>query len=233
MNATLALMDFFNWTRIAIVYNERGVYFEHTALELEKSVVSDPNKMNIVKSTVDGKSLIHIQSVLNHIKSNVARIIFVSATPYEIAFLLCHAYEYDLVWSGHLWILHTHSLQEYVSAAPCEKSVLLAAIEKALLLTWNLEPVGLDVELISGKTYGQLKEEYLQELYKLSQEEEYMMYKDLITFEDQVYAYAMYDEIWALALALNQSIPELAEKNVSLSDIAFGGSNSIDTIENI
>ena len=109
--------------------------------------------------------------------------------------------------------------------------MLLAAIEKTLLLTWNLEPVGLDVKLISGQTYGQLKQKYLEELYKLSQEEQYLVYKDLITFEDSVYAYPVYDEIWTMALALNQSIPDLTMEDISPSDIPFGNLNAIDTIE--
>ena len=234
VNATLALMDRFNWSKISTVFDENGIYYYATARALVIEVRKNKSRSVMLNIAID-ESEDYIESAVDQIKSNGSRIIFVSSTPLEAARIMCAAKQRGLVSPGYQWIFHTHTLSRFVSNnddSRCSDQEILTAMENVILLQWQLIPDDTSKTVYSGKTIKELQALYTEELRSLSQEEQYSKYADEINFEDeQPWAYPLYDEVWAIALALNKSLPDLEDKGLNLADYRFGNSLVTDTVE--
>ena len=225
VNATLTLMDRFNWSKTSTVYDENGIYYQATARYLISEVQKNESRNVMLDIAID-ESEDYIKSAVGQIKSNGSRIIFVSSTPLEAARIMCAAEQRGLVSPGYQWIFHTHTLSRFLSnndKSMCTDQQMLTAMENVILLQWQLIPDDTSKTVYSGKTIRQLQELYSEELRLLSEEDKYRKYASEINFEEQQpWAYPLYDEVWAIVLALNKSLPDLEAKGLTLADYRYG-----------
>ena len=220
VSTTIALMERFHWTRVAQIFDGNGVLFQTTANDFRNRIKSNSSYTLLVDQAIDeGDSF--IQSALDLIQTAGARIIFVSVTLPESVQLLCAAAKRNLIWPGYVWILYTRTLEEFINNAVCDLEILIPALENVTLLDLPLQGRDLDDVLVSGRTYREYLDEYDSEVATLSGEDEFQRYLSDFTFVNNRFANPMYDEVWALALAINSSLPELETKHLSLQDYEY------------
>jgi len=133
-------------------------------------------------------------SPIQRLLPEAARIVYASVTVFEARELLCESYQRDIRWPEFVWLFHDISLDDLVNGiGTCSNETMLRAVEGVFLLQYKFDPDP-NATLVSGQTYS----EYLSEL------------QDHMIQENQ-HANAMYDSIWAFALALNNLTAEELE----------------------
>lgn len=230
VDSVMKIMERFGRTNVSVIYNEGG-YFTATAREFIKA--AKDNKRNVTFQGVVVESEQAVNRILSS-PSRLARIIFTSVTRKEAALLLCKAFKLQLYWPGYLWIFHTRTVKDIiknVKSTSCSEENLYRALEMSINLEFQFHPLDKEQPLVSNKTFIQYQQEYVQALEELKVDERYRMYQDFDYSNDSVWANVMYDEVWALASALNRSLPELRQHNLSLENFYIGNSNVTEIIE--
>ena len=112
---------------------------------------------------------------------------------FEARELLCESYRKDIRWPEFVWLFHDISLDDLVNGTgTCNNETMLRAVEGVFLLQHKFNPA----TLVSGQTYS----EYLSQLRNRT-----------AGVQENQHADAMYDSIWAFALALNNLTSEELE----------------------
>ena len=226
IDAAISLMQKFNWTRIAQIYDGNGVFFQSSATFFRKVLASN-DKYNLVLDQAIDEDISFIQSSIRLIQENAARIIFVSATVPEAKLLMCEAAKANLVWPGYVWIFHSRTSEELIDPS-CDFDNIVRAVENVTLLDLNLQRRSENDVLVSGRTYGEYMNLYQEELKNIYLEFESYNYN----FMNNHFANAMYDELWALALALNASLSDLRSRSLRLENYQYNMSEITEIIEN-
>lgn len=226
--AVVALMNAVNWTTIATVSDDVGIFFTSTTIALKDEVRANGKNISVTLSVRENEGI--IDNALMLLRSNGARVIFASVTIPEAALLLCRAANNGLVWPAYIWIFHSRTVREFVNDPPCELDILNNALDSVILIDWHLQQQDPKTILVSGKTFIEFRQEYSQRLNDLVEELKYQQYASKVV-HDNVYANAMYDEVWAFALALNSSL-EMEASNSTLSEHGLGNRHVATSIEN-
>ena len=230
VNATLSLMDKFNWTRVAQLYDGNGIFFR-SASEIFRVVVANSQKYDLVLDRAIEEDPSFIESAISFIQSNAARIIFVSATIPEAKMLMCEAAKKNLIWPGYVWIFHSRSANDLYDES-CEADNLLQAIENVTLIDLNLNGRQNNDILVSGRTFGDYINAYNEEVEIILDEFRDDLYDGFGYSYENSFSRPMYDEVWALALAINASLPELQRQSLYLQDYQYNRSEITEIIEN-
>ena len=229
VSTAIAFVDQFNWTKLGVVHNGNGINFLATSMELVDMIESDKNKKVIINVAIDDSDLF-VDNALERIKDNGVRIILVTATEDEIARLLCRAVQMDLIWPGYQWIIFEASLDDIINASKsccCSNELLAKALENIILLRFGF--LTTDRVLVSGQSYREYRSLYQKELdYLIATDSRY---DDVSISYNNSYADAMYDEVWALSLAINSSLSDLELHNLSLSSYQFNQSRITNILE--
>ena len=207
-NMMVNLMDQFTWNEISIIYSHHNYFYGEIILDM---LTSD----NILFS-FSAERRFH-NSTLNQIREGGGRIIFVAADSTETSALLCRAAERGMLYPDYMWIVADHSLPYLENANQCDTSLLHLALNGSLLSHFSLEPQDKTVILVNGDTYSTYESNYYKELDIVAEE-----YNQTLSGDHQ-YAGLLYDQVWAFALALNSSLPELYKRNLPVSDIGSLG----------
>ena len=215
--ATLRLMDKFTWRKISSVHDENGVFFTTTADNFA-SIINANHSLELV--TRIPTSLRFISETFTNLRQAGARIVYASLTVPEAANLMCEAYKGGFLWPGYVYIFHERTLQEFLeSESACGERELTEALEGVFLHQYRLHAEAGD-RLVSGWTYEEYHDEYLQRLTEFAN-------ATGMQLQDNSYATVLHDEVWSLALALNRSLETL---NISLADYGFGQTTVTNTI---
>ena len=207
------LMDRFNWKDIVVIYAVENRFQAGVANVLMKRAASS------ILFSSSSKELFH-DSTLDLIEEH-ARVIFLAAPLSQTVSLLCRAAERRMFYPDYMWIIVDHLLPFFnatsTSTSQCNIDMLHRVLNGSLLSHFSLEPHG-DMTLdVNGDTYSTYKSKYDEELELVADE------YDQTLSGDHQYAGVLYDQVWAFALALNSSFPELSERNLSVSDIGSLG----------
>ena len=133
----------------------------------------------------------------------------------EAVDILCAAYLNKFKWPDYVWIFADISKPETLDCC-CQTDAINNAIFLHLAQT-KMNPVTL---LSSGLNYSAYFNAYLEELEKSSAELN-------VSLPSNPYANVLYDSIWAIALAINRSLPKLYERNLFLANINRDTGNDI------
>ena len=219
--ATLALMHTFNWKRITSVHTDHEFYFMSTALDFVHRVSSQPG-FELVAS-------IHVHftenspaRIMDKFIEKGARISYWSVTHDQAAYLLCMAYQRNLTWPEYVYIIQEHSINRILEIeTPCTKGEIQRVMEGVIILDYRLY-VENDIELVSGVNYSEFRRLYIDRLVNITSES---LQKNVL------YANSLYDQVWAFALAINNSLSSIKSQNLSFEDYVLG--RSVPTISNI
>ena len=230
--AMIALMDYFNWNKVSTIYDEQGVYYQTTA-ELFREVITKSASNTLVLHLSIDDSDIFIDHALDQIANETARIIYISTTIPQSGILMCKAANRNLIWPGFVWVFQSVVKADIVKTKACDLEILNKALENVLFLSFPLNNRQPNDVLVSGYSYDQYRKKYFKELEELQKEDYIQQYLSFFKFQPygSDYSNPMYDEIWALALALNSSLPDLESRNLSLTNYQYNMSDITDIIE--
>ena len=227
VDTMFALMNQFVWSRVGLVYDEGGVYFRTTARAFADKVHNDTMKVLVSDLAIDNSDEF-LDTVISHVQGQTIRIIYVAVTIPEASRLMCKAARANLIWPGYQWIFIERTADEIISNSECTEEEMIKATENILLMHFQLQN-DLDSRLVSGQTYEEYYSAYQKKLQLLNSTD--IRYQNAEVRGDNMYASAMYDEVWALGLAINKSLPVLKSRNLSLENYQFNQTNITDILE--
>ena len=216
--ATISLMDVYGWSRISIVHSSLGLFSETVANDFVERINSLSN-LELVSRVSLSESYEELKETFDTLRDNDARISYWSVDYDESSHLLCEAYRRNSSWPGYIYILREPILSNILNkqTTSCTKEQLLAALDGSFLLQYRLY-VDNDTMLCSGVSFSEYKDMYLNKL------EEFASRMNVDDFAETDYANTLYDQVWAFALALNNSLPSIDSQNLSFSDYRLSSS---------
>ena len=222
----LAIMDQFQWTRIAVVNEFVNVFLRDIGDTLVEAIESSPDKQLLYHGRLTGSGTgqkEEIGEVLAGIRENGAFVIFLSLSVSQAVQLLCEAGRYNMHWPNYVWVIADDKAETLFSfktrPATCSSDLLNHTIENAITSVFSLEPDNPFAVLVSNDTYCNYKSKYECEHQRVVQE-----YGANLTSEngDFLYGSVAYDQVWAFSLALHSALPELKKRNISIENYGYG-----------
>ena len=214
------LMEVFGWENINIVHDSSAFFVSSAStftrlLEAKNySLASD-----VVFTSGD------LSQVVPLLQTDRAKVVYFHGIAPDAAYFMCQEYKHNRIWPQYVHIFHDRVLGDFLDSTvvrnvtnkadsqfTCTRQEMLEAVEGIFLLRYQLEK---DPNLVleSGITFENYRAEYLKRL-----NETQMMVNDSLD-QENIFASGAYDEVWALALALNNSLDELESSyNLTLRD---------------
>ena len=232
--AVIMMMKTFNWNRIGSIHDALSLDFKTTSDDFARTVASLLDieltvqvPIQILPQSNHGRFDIISDSItdifINIVNDHEVRISYWSVTEEESSFLLCEAFKRNYLWPGHVYIIEESSVSEIlITNTSCTREEMIQAMEGVFLLHYRIYVENND-KLDSGWTYEEYRQRYTDKLW-----EETVNRTDKV--EENDYANALYDQVWAFALALNNSLPNVTSQNLSFDDYRLGNTESITNI---
>ena len=213
IDTIIAIMDQFNWNRIGIAYDSGSVFYTESANYLNQQL-RVRSKSVVFFSEIRGTNILYFESVISGIKINGTTVLVVMLNIAQTSKLLEMALVEDLVYPRYIWI-HVEKILSYfldVSHIP-----LFNATRGHILLHTLTELHNGSSTLVSGETYKNFQKMFLAELKVVKEMFNISEFQFSFTFGSHVY-----DEVWALALALDKSLSVLENRNLSIDGFTIG-----------
>ena len=210
IGAIAALFEYNKWTSVAVLYSQE--------------MLIDYSSFELFRSKVDGNVLISYSSPtydtyipLKDIKSGNSRVICVFSQNLAQN-ILCLGLHMNMTYPDYQWIFNkdislmnitfNYGGVEY----SCSDRQLLAATEGAIFLNSKIEDSNSkDLETIGGNI-DDIEMEYFEKFADRSGDDAHV----------DPDAFNFYDAVWAMAVALNNSIAPLKAKGLSLANYSYG-----------
>ena len=228
----IEFMKTYGWTRVGLVQDLRSAYFVGIADAFVKAMRNNKDAELVYHGGLVGKMF--VTKTLSDIRSSRVRVIFMSIGEAQVAALLCEAINQGMLYPHYMWVFADNTLDLIVSASSdsCDRSLLHRALKQSVMSFFDFETNDEIIIEPSMNTHGDFVEKYNAELSKVQVDYQQLLNEtgDEI-IKDQAYAGLLYDQVWAFALAVNHSLPELKLKNVSIEDYGFGQPVVTDVIE--
>ena len=131
------------------------------------------------------------------------------------AYHLCNAFQMNFSWPGYVYIIQENSFSQILEIeTSCSKEELLRAMEGIFIVDYRLY-VENDTKLVSRVNYSEFQQLYTEKLEEFS---------DVVgeALQNDFYANSLYDQVWAFALAINNSLPSVESQNLSYEDYGIG-----------
>lgn len=208
-SALFAMMRTYSWQKIGLIYSSSNTFFTLEALDfIEHTSEFEVEIVSLIPLSDN-------QDKVNIFQSNEARIVYIAASNSESAVVMCEAYKSRALYPGYVYILPDKSAAGIVAqtdATECTATELREAMEGVFFVDYNLAAND-DEILISNMTYSEYHQEYISQVKHV----ESVM--NITLDKNNVYANIMYDQVWALVLALKASLGKISAQNVNLGDI--------------
>ena len=154
----------------------------------------------------------YLDAAISNIKSQQTTILVLLLNLEQEAALLYRAIDENLVYPDYTWI--------HVERLPQHLNVTRGHIY--LHTQTHLKP---DTVLVSGETFAGLGLKHSEDIKLI--EQHYKHYN----LTPSVFASYWYDQVWAIALAVNNSLPVLENRNLSIDNYTIGQHEITDVIE--
>ena len=196
-----------------MLYRERQ-YSREVFLELRKKLSTLPG-FEITFATPIYDAFLPLEAV----RQSFLRIIFVESTARLTRKVLCLAYHQGMIYPNYQWVSELLYDSDFYREADfnyggtryyCSPRDFSTAVNGLLYYFIRFQPDTKNMSTFSGLSYNQYLTEYKveDEAYECSVRSMY----NLTTWTNPVY-----DAVWALALALNSSLPELDANNITFT----------------
>ena len=215
-----------NWNRIAMLYRE-GQYSREVFLELREKFSNLPGFEIAFASPIYDTFL-----PLEVIRRSFIRVIIVESSARLTRNLLCLAYHQGMIFPNYQWVSEFLIDSDFYREADfsyggnryrCSSRDFSAAVSGLVNFHIRFKPDADNVNTFSGLSYDQYLVEYKaeDELYECSVRSMYNL---------TAWANPVYDAVWALALALNSSLAELDDNNITFMEESRNRQNEITEI---
>ena len=204
------LIDQYGWNRLAIIASEGSIEHNQIARILLRQL--DVNNKKAVDLFIGKVEFVEV--ILDSLIYKQARIVFISAPSAEIVSFLCSAYERGMGYPNYLWIIPNESLNTLLLWNTCGGNLSLS-LERAIFLYFDLIPQNTSLTLEpSNISYNDYLEFYDIELERLKEDyaAEFLLAMNITS--SPVYSGLLYDQVWAFALAFNDSLLQLKANNL-------------------
>ena len=211
--AVLALMHTYNWRRIASINTESHYYYTRSSNDFIERVLSNPE---FELTTHINTSPTESTETFNIINSEGARVSYWSVTDEMAAYYLCEAFWMNFTWPGYVYIIQEiNNIDELFQAETrCSREELLKAMDNVFFIDYRLY-VEDGIQLVSGVSYSEFQHLYTDKLREFAS----MTNENL---QNNLYANSLYDQVWAFALAINNSLKSVQSLNLSFEDYTIG-----------
>ena len=214
-DAVLAIMDQFNWSRIGIVYNTGSLFHSEIAKYLLNKIKNFPTKKVNFYFGISGTREFYLETAVSNIKTRETTIIVSMLNENQTAAILKLATEQKVVLPHYLWI-HIEKLQRYFRNYDLLSNSTFGQIFLHTQTTLYQE----QTELVSGETFATFNKKHREDLELLKK-----MYNNTLNITNlnpSSFARYWYDQVWAIALAINNSLPVLEHRNLSIDEYTIG-----------
>ena len=214
--AVCSLIEQFGWTRVGVVSDNS---IEH----------SYPAQVSMLGGNLAFYPFRGAPSLLKTLHRCGERIVILSVGLEQAAEILCLAYKQSLRWPQlkHTWIVYEHQVEDFFRAtSTCNNDTMRSALEGVLLVQYQLSINDSNKVMVSGQTYREYYDDYLERLSQVASQYSTSMYPNF-------YSNALHDSVWAITIALNASLQAMEETtdkiqfletaNNELSNVSFTG----------
>ena len=197
-DTVLAIMDQFNWTRVGIVYNVDSSLYSELAKDIEQRIKLSGNKSVAFSLGIRGTKPYYLDTVISNIKSTETGILVDLLDLTQAKALMLSAYHHGLTYPYYTWI--------HVVKRPIW---LIHRLGKSTFYTHSRGHLFLYTTVSTNNEY---KMKYLSQWKHLN-----------ITTSSHKYVHTTdYNIVWAIALAVNNSLSELKNRNLSIDNYTIG-----------
>ena len=222
----VALMNQFNWNRIGIVFDSENVFYTENARYLKQSLNSH-NKTVVLKSGIRGTFDAYFDSVISGIKSSEVTVMAVMLNEEQSSLLLERVLQEGMIFPHYTWI-HVETIMDYLlDENLINDNDLYNATRGHILLHTLTRMEDSSTKLVSGRSYEEFEAKYLTDLEIVRE-----IYNSSDLASGFIFGSNVYDQVWALAIAMNRSLPILADKNLSIENYEIGDKEITEIIEN-
>ena len=131
-----------------------------------------------------------------------------------------------LLYPQYTWI-HVETLPEWlVNKKLHDPATIFTGIQGHIFLVPLTAAHNQSAHLVSGEPYSAFEQKFDNKLPQLKD-----LYNGSDIISNVVFGSYYYDQVWALALALNKSLPVLRNKNLSIDNYTIGQPEITDVIE--
>ena len=209
----LAIMDQYNWNRIGVVFDRNSVSSSEIVYDLYHKIQASPRKKIEFYVNMRETDDFYLDAAISNIKNRQISILVSLLNLKQSAALLARTVDENLVYPDYTW-LHVDRLPQSLGVTPGHFY---------LHIQTHLEAN--DTVLVSGETFASFKAKHNEDIKLIKQQ-----YNDY-NFSSSVFASHWYDQVWAIALAVNNSVPLLASRNLSIDYYSIGQPEITNTIE--
>ena len=211
----LAIMNQYNWTRVGLVYSVESLFYSGVAKYVEQAILKGSNKNSIVFSLgIRGTKSYYLDAAVSHIKDTEATVLVSLLNMRESHALLSKTYQNKLVYPQYIWIHIGKSYDLY--RFWFDLDFVYKTAFGHILLNVNAEMTDESTVLVSNNTFASFAAKYTKDLKEL----QYPRRVPRSVFS--IVGAKLYDPMWALALALNNSLPVLKNRNLSIDNYTIG-----------
>ena len=221
----ISLLEHNKWNNIAALF-DAGTY-SHLNQDLRDTVAGELQRNRVVYLSVVYDTYLPFDSLVQ----TSARVIFLfTISPLFAMKILCIVYINGMVFPYYQWVVVGHHLDELLSVREtvfhydgefynCSNRAIL---KDNLLIVHRIRNHDVSSQLVSGRTYNDIYQNYLQKLSTFNKNC-YSVYE----LTPDVRAAITYDAVWALALAINTTLDD----STDVSGIRYGNKVFMDKIK--
>ena len=224
-DTVLALMDKYNWNRIGIVYDIGSRSYSEIAKNLNTRISNLVDKSVVFTTAVRGNANIYFESIIENIKSLRVTVLVVILNEQQASILLEKTLSKSLIYPEYTWIHIELLLQYLINEDRIKQETLLKATRGHLHLHTQTEHPESTI-LKSGRkisSFNNLYKEYFKSVKH--------RYNATTVGSDVTFAGYLYDQVWAFALAVNNSLPILRNRNLFIDSYTIGNNDVTNVFE--
>lgn len=205
------------WKRVAIVYEGTRDFFR---INFQKFTERIRDNVTIAYQTALLEEFYPIEAI----RTEQTRVIFAMVPGRTAGKLMCLAFHLEMIYPTFQWIFHDRRLSHFIKNITvttqsgitynCSKDDMIKAADGIILNNYIFKPRNPDQKSLPvNVSYN----EYYEQLDSAINES-----NETVTGVEWAPNY--YDAVWALAIAINRSLPELHNRGLSLEDYKLGQS---------
>ena len=204
--AMIAMMTNFNWSRVISIHDSVAFYFKSTANDFAKMIDGDDTK-ELLSTVPISPTEEFFPEAFRSLREAGSRVSYHAVTVEESRNIMCGAFKERLLWPGYVYVFLERTIQELTTLVSCTPHEMMEAVEGVFILKYRLQPTE-DSTMVSGMPYSEYQWQYQAELRQLSDETG-------MNLQENEYGNSLYDQIWAYALAMNNSLDNISLPNGS------------------
>ena len=211
-DTVLAIMDQFNWTRVGIVYSVDSSLYSDLAKDIEQRIKQSGNKSVAFSLGIRGTKAYYLDPVISNIKSTETSILVNLLFLQQSGALLSYTSRHGLIYPHYTWI---HVFNPLWFILVYGKTNFVKLVNGHIFL-FVKSTESKNTYLFSNQTFSQYSAKF-RALYEKQLQPQFNISSQFISIETNYY-----DQVWAIALALNNSLSELKNRNLSIDNYTIG-----------